>query len=258
MTTHNGWRSARGHIVFLVALISAFAVVYALEQLETKGTPAATWEANPETPAPPPPYETLSPKQQDDARYAWAYFEGNTQPASGLVNSVAGYSATTMWDTGSYLLAAIAAERLGFVPREEFDRRMSQALDSLAALPLYDGRLPNKSYDTRTLEMTDYANTPMAAGIGWSALDIGRLLVPLEVLLTHATGFAEVWYGEIGEARFEITTDAVVRTESAKEVTAGKRLYGYVDGDLLYAYDMAAMGQSLQPHIWARLQRAEG
>lgn len=80
----------------------------------------------------------------------------------------------------------------------------------------------------------------------------------VEVLLTHATGFAEVWYGEIGDARFEITTDAVVRTESAKEVTAGKRLYGYVEGDLLYAYDMAAMGQALQPHIWARLQRAEG
>jgi hypothetical protein len=24
---------------------------------------------------------------------------------------------------------------------------------------------------------------------------------------------------------------------------------------LLWAYDMAAVGQSLQPHIWARLQR---
>ena len=37
---------------------------------------------------------------------------------------------------------------------------------------------------------------------------------------------------------------------------AGRRLYGYVEGDLLYAYDMAAMGQALQPHTWARLQRA--
>ena len=50
-------------------------------------------------------------------------------------------------------------------------------------------------------------------------------------------------------------TDAVVRTESAKEYVAGKRLYGLVEGDLLYAYDMAAMGQELQPHTWARLQR---
>ena len=44
---------------------------------------------------------------------------------------------------------------------------------------------------------------------------------------------------------------AVVRTESAKEYTGGKRLYGLVEGDLLYAYDMAAMGQPLQPHTWA-------
>ena len=47
-----------------------------------------------------------------------------------------------------------------------------------------------------------------------------------------------------------------MRTESAKEYVGGKRLYGYVEGDLLYAYDMAAMGQELQPHTWAKLQRA--
>lgn len=78
----------------------------------------------------------------------------------------------------------------------------------------------------------------------------------VEVLLTHSTGFAEVWYGHAGEARMEIVTDAIARTETAKEVAAGKRLYGNVEGDLLYAYDMAAMGHALQPHIWARLQRA--
>jgi hypothetical protein len=54
----------------------------------------------------------------------------------------------------------------------------------------------------------------------------------------------------------ELATDAVVRSESAKEYTGGKRMYGYVNSELLYAYDMAAMGQALQPHLWARLQRA--
>ena len=66
----------------------------------------------------------------------------------------------------------------------------------------------------------------------------------------------EIYYGEAETAKFELVTDAVVRTESAKEYVAGKRLYGYVEGDLLYAYDMAAVGQELQPHTWARLQRA--
>jgi hypothetical protein len=78
----------------------------------------------------------------------------------------------------------------------------------------------------------------------------------VELLLTHHTGFAEIWYGEAADGKVDLTTDAVVRTESAKEVTGGKRLYGNVEGDLLYAYDMAAVGQPLQPHLWARLKRA--
>ena len=52
-----------------------------------------------------------------------------------------------------------------------------------------------------------------------------------------------------------VATDAVVRTATAMDYTAGKRLYGYVDGNLLYAYDMAAAGQELQPHTHAHLVR---
>lgn len=79
----------------------------------------------------------------------------------------------------------------------------------------------------------------------------------LEVLLAHNLGFVEVWYGEIHpeQPRFEIVTDAVARTETAKEYVGGKRLYGYVNGDLLYAFDMAAVGQPLQPHTHAQLTR---
>lgn len=77
----------------------------------------------------------------------------------------------------------------------------------------------------------------------------------LELILAHPTGFAEVWYGEADGAKFELVTDAVVRTATAKDYAGGKRLYGYVEGDLLYAYDMAAMGQALQPHLWGRLLR---
>lgn len=77
----------------------------------------------------------------------------------------------------------------------------------------------------------------------------------LEVVLTHSTGYSEIWYGTAGDAKVEIVTDAIARTATAKDVAAGQRLYGYVEGDLLWTYDMAAMGQALQPHLWARLQR---
>ena len=91
-----------------------------------------------------------------------------------------------------------------------------------------------------------------------SAIETGFLRAPpdrdLELVLTHATGFAEVWYGRVEGAKIELATDAVVRTETAKEYNAGKRLYGLVDGDLLWTHDMAAMGQPMQSHIWARLK----
>lgn len=78
----------------------------------------------------------------------------------------------------------------------------------------------------------------------------------VEVVMTHNIGFVEIWHGTAADGKLEIATDAVARTETAKEYTAGHRLYGNVEGDLLYAFDMAAMGQPLQPHLWARLQRA--
>ncbi len=77
----------------------------------------------------------------------------------------------------------------------------------------------------------------------------------LEVVLAHPTGFVEVYYGTVEGAKIELATDAVVRTASAKQYSAGQRLYGLVEGDLLWTFDMAAQGEELQSHIWARLQR---
>ncbi len=86
----------------------------------------------------------------------------------------------------------------------------------------------------------------------------------VELLLAHPTGFVEVWVGHVEVtgihdarvigARIELTTDAVVRTESAKEVTAGHRLYGLVEGKLLSTYDMAAMGHPLSNHLAIALE----
>ena len=77
----------------------------------------------------------------------------------------------------------------------------------------------------------------------------------LELVLAHPTGYAEVWYGEVQGARVTLATDLVARTETAKEYTAGQRMYGLVDGALMYAYDMAAEGHEMQSHLWGRLER---
>lgn len=78
----------------------------------------------------------------------------------------------------------------------------------------------------------------------------------LEVLLTHPTGITEIYLGQVTGMKIEMATDAVMRTATAKEYTAGRRLYGMVGTDLAYAYDMAAMGQPLQAHASAQLKRA--
>ena len=77
----------------------------------------------------------------------------------------------------------------------------------------------------------------------------------LELVLSHPTGYSEIYVGRADGAKIELQTDVVARTETAKPYTAGHRLYGLVDGKLLWAYDMAAMDLPLQPHLSATLER---
>ena len=57
--------------------------------------------------------------------------------------------------------------------------------------------------------------------------------------------------------RIDLATDAVIRPSSAKVYTAATRMYGLVDGHLLWAWDIAALGGELASHASARLARAE-
>ncbi len=120
----------------------------------------------------------------------------------------------------------------------------------------HDGR-PFLHYFSRTFLTDDGGTVVKPSGIEtgfFRPRPDGRV----EAVLAHPTGFAEIWYGEVDGTKLELATDVVVRTESAKEYTAGKRLLGLVDGHLLWAYDMAAMGHPLQSHLWGRLERMSG
>jgi nitrobindin-like protein len=82
----------------------------------------------------------------------------------------------------------------------------------------------------------------------------------IEVLLTHNTGIMELYYGKPrNQTSWEFSTDAVVRTSTAKDVTAAQRLYGVVNnGDLAYVEERAMVGYPLQPHTSAHLTRYAG
>ena len=157
------------------------------------------------------------------ARTAWRYFQSNTQPNTGLVNAADGYPSTTMWDTASYIGALVAARELGVIDKSELDRRIAALIKTLTTMSLFRGELPNKVYQTATAEKTDYANKP--GEIGFSALDIGRLLIWLRI--------AKERYPEHADA----IDSAVLRWNFCNVVDACGTLYGaQVNGDKATAY----------------------
>lgn len=78
----------------------------------------------------------------------------------------------------------------------------------------------------------------------------------LEVLLADASGRLSLYLGAVGNGRVDLATDFVARTASAAEVTASKRLYGLVEGRLLWVWELAAFGHPLQSYASAQLDRA--
>ncbi|RKX67054.1 MAG: hypothetical protein DRP41_01360 [Thermodesulfobacteriota bacterium] len=131
----------------------------------------------------------LTEQEKRWAKIAWRYFENNYQPKTGLVNSVDNYPSCSMWDIADYLAALIATHQLGLIKRCEFDKRLSKLLSFLNTMDLFWGKLPNILYNTQTGAMVNYQNQPEE--IGWSAVDIGRLLIWLKIAKAQYPVFAE-------------------------------------------------------------------
>ncbi len=79
----------------------------------------------------------------------------------------------------------------------------------------------------------------------------------IEVALVHPDGVSELYLGQVKGPRIDLVTDAVMRTQTAKHYVAATRLYGLVDDHLLWAWDIAAMGQNLRTHASGRLAKVD-
>jgi hypothetical protein len=79
----------------------------------------------------------------------------------------------------------------------------------------------------------------------------------IEVSILQPGGVSELYLGTVDGPRIDLGTDAVVRSASAKEYAAATRLYGLVDEHLLWAWDIAALGQDLRTHASGRLARVD-
>ena len=75
--------------------------------------------------------------------------------------------------------------------------------------------------------------------------------------ISQPGGISELYLGQIKGPRVELTTDAVIRAQGAKEYLSGTRLYGLVNNHLMWAWDMAAQGHELATHASAELTKLE-
>jgi hypothetical protein len=144
--------------------------------------------------------------------------------------------------------------RGGFPTIEDFDFAQEIRIS-------HDGR-PFLFYESRSWILDEESRPvrPAAREIGWwrPVIADGRVTDDIEAMMMTPTGVKELYLGRLTGTQLEMATDAVLRTATAKEVTAGHRLFGIVEGDLLYAQEMAALGHKLSPHLSARLIRVGG
>jgi hypothetical protein len=118
----------------------------------------------------------------------------------------------------------------------------------------HDGR-DFLAYESRTWRLTDDG-----AIVGPDTRESGfwrpRGGDDVELLVTSPDGLLELY---VGAARtttsWELSTDVLARTPDAPDVARAVRLYGIVEGALLYAIDRAGPDQELRPTMSARLER---
>lgn len=152
---------------------------------------------------------------QDAARLAWRYMETNYQPATGFVSGTPDWAYTTIWDIGAQLLATHAAKEMGFITQEQYDQRTSKTLNTLEKLPLFRGIVYNKTYSTRDGSM---GNGSKQGGTGWSATDLGRMLVALKVIATR-------------EPQYAAQAERIVRRNNFEEIIKNGYLHGQLIGN---------------------------
>jgi hypothetical protein len=78
----------------------------------------------------------------------------------------------------------------------------------------------------------------------------------LHVVISSSRGISEGWLGIHDGPRIQLVMDRGYSSPSAPIVTAGQRLYGLVEGELFFSYDMASEGETLQAYMWSTMERA--
>lgn len=149
----------------------------------------------------------------DAARAAWRQFSELWRPGTGLAAATRDYPKLTPWDLGSVIGATYSAHRLGLIDDTQYEKRLSATLRTMKKMPLYRGAVFHKMYLANTAQMVGRNGRASSTGYGWSATDLGRLLIWLRIL-------AET------EPRFRADAQRIARRIDFKETVANGYMYG--------------------------------
>ncbi|MFJ6844569.1 FABP family protein [Streptomyces griseoluteus] len=120
----------------------------------------------------------------------------------------------------------------------------------------HDGRdfLEYRSH-TWVLDSEGNKVRPLESEAGFWRIDAERKIT---VTMTRDDGVVEIWYGELADKKpqIDLVTDAVARTPESPAYTGGKRLYGYVKGDLMWVGEKQTPEVELRPYMSAQLKKA--
>lgn len=141
------------------------------------------------------------------ARAAWALINRGTFQRTGFATANPAYPFPTGWDIASTLAALYSARGLGYITDAEYKRRAIQLLTTLKSVRLYQGIAYGRNYDARNGELVGPDQKPDQNGIGYSATDVGRMLVVLAVVAKNDPELADL----AGEVARRVDGKRVVR-----------------------------------------------
>ena len=96
--------------------------------------------------------------------------------------------------------------------------------------------------------------SPGASETGFWRVKPGKIL---EVTIAHSSGSGEGWVGIYDGPKIQLAMDKSYSPPSTNPIDEGVRLYGLVEGQLFFAYDVASGGYPLQAHLWSTLPRVD-
>ena len=82
----------------------------------------------------------------------------------------------------------------------------------------------------------------------------------IQAHIVRPDGISELYYGLIDGPRIQLATESLLRSKNAQAYASSTRIYGLVNGELFWRWDVSKGNMDLQAHASAALKRvtAEG